>query len=414
MLRGRRALVVDDTEINRSILERQLIGEGMVVEQVADGAAALAAIDRAIAADAPFDFLLVDYSMPDMDGIAVAEAVRMGSPDHQPKIVLVSSLDGETSRQRIEAAFDARLSKPIRHGELIACLSGVAAGASPEPVSTPKPASPARPTRPNGFRLLLAEDNAINRLLAATLLAGAGYAVDIAEDGLQAIEAIRCTNYDLVIMDVQMPKVDGVQATKAVRCLGDGKGRMPIIALTANAMAGDRELYLRAGMNDYVTKPLDPESFLRTVAAWIDAGESAPTAEAQPGMVDHTLPLVDEASLGGLQAMIPHDKFQEIITGYLDGAREGLAKIETMTAARDFAGIIREAHDFKGTSGNFGARRLYGLADQLERVAKAGDAQAAGDLVRQMRATSVETWGLMRRWLSPQNGSRAARRLSVQ
>ena len=417
VLLDRRVLIVDDLGVNRSILKRLLTAEGMAVETVDSGASAIVAIDRANDAGTPFELCLLDHVMPEMTGPELAVALREKWADRTPRLVLLSSIDlpGQANSDQVgpgHAAFDACLAKPVKHADLIERLQQILSDKPADkpidkPIESraqsapPPPRARSRAIGPSvgGKRILVADDNEINRLLATTLLEAAGYEAASAADGLQAIEAARTGDFSLILMDVQMPNADGVQATKAIRGLPGDRGLIPIIALTANAMAGDRELYLRAGMNDYLSKPLDPDLLLRTVAGWIEVdGSPIATATSAPPAAP-AVPLIDEVALGGLQKIIPTDKFQEIVGAYLDGARIFLTDIETGATAHDFVSVQHLAHDLKGTSGNLGARRLQELAGELEAACKAGDRATALNLLPELRNVATETWASMRGWL---------------
>ncbi|GGF48564.1 hypothetical protein GCM10011611_63710 [Aliidongia dinghuensis] len=269
-LAGKRVLIVDDLPINRMIFSRQLGELGMVVEEAPDAHAALAALAAAGRAGTPFDIVLIDWMMPEIDGDELARQIR-AHLDHDrppPKLVLASSAPMPLrSGDGFDASlFDARLVKPVRHTALIDCLAQLLGAPSIES-EVPEDQAAAGPV--TGGRILLVEDNAINQQIALSLLTGAGHAVDLASDGGEAIEAWRRARYDLVLMDIQMPVVDGLQATREIRRAEGDLDHVPIIAMTANAMRGDQEECLAAGMDDYVSKPFEMTPFLGKVAQWL-------------------------------------------------------------------------------------------------------------------------------------------------
>jgi PAS domain S-box-containing protein len=416
-LRGLKVLVVDDIEINRSIFVRQLEAEGAQATEAVDGPAALAALVTADAMDAPFDVVLMDHMMPGMSGETVAAKIRANAAMAQPRIVLASSI-GENWRsdRAARAGFDVVLTKPIRHQVLVDALSDLRADQArayetawddtpiPETFAAPAQAAvePAPgPTLAGRGRLLLAEDNEINTLLACTVLEEAGYSVECVVNGEEAVAAVQARAFDLVIMDVQMPKMDGLQATRAIRALPTARAQTPILAMTANAMRSDREMCLEAGMDDFVSKPIDAEAFLRTVSRFAAAELWADDAQAEPASpAPSDLPDLDEAKLDNFAKLMPAPKLRAVIETYLTGARGRLLRIEELIGELDFVGLTREAHDLKGVSGNFGARRLQALAEQLERACQACDDAEAPRLIGEIRRSSMTAWDQVERWMA--------------
>ncbi|CAN5215144.1 hypothetical protein BH11PSE2_BH11PSE2_21960 [soil metagenome] len=404
-LKGLRILVVDDIDLNRSIFGRQLQADGAVVDEAGSGSAALKLVVWAQAEGKPYDIVLTDHMMPEMSGVEVARIIRADAALRQPKIVLASSIGAPLPSDRAaRAGFDACLTKPVRHQALVDCLAdliakGAAAAASDETViAEAKPAASSDPApAPAGGRgrILLAEDNEINTLLACTLLEEAGYSVTCAVNGREAVDAVARQSFDLVLMDVQMPEMDGLQATRLIRELGGAAGKTSIVAMTANAMRADQDNCLSAGMDDFISKPIEPDSFLAVVARFIS--DAAPAvlapleapAEAGPADLDH-------AQLDGLARLLPAARFKTIVESYLAAAGERLERIESRVRDLDFVHIAREAHDLKGTAGNFGARKLQSLAEVLETAAKAEDAILTPIIAEQIAEASLVAWALVR------------------
>ena len=255
-------LIVDDNATNRRILSKQVVRWGLTARETGAPAEALGWIK----AGDSFDVALLDLVMPEIDGLALARAIREARPDNGPRIVLISSIGVHDQKQ---PDIDAFLTKPVKPSALHDTLATVLAASGPRAgrsVRAPdRPSGDADLGRRRPLRILLAEDNAVNQKLALRLLSNLGYAAELAEDGLQAIEALARSDFDVVLMDVQMPELDGLEATRRIRARWPERP-LRIVAMTANAMAGDRDACLAAGMNDYVSKPIRPPELVAALA----------------------------------------------------------------------------------------------------------------------------------------------------
>jgi signal transduction histidine kinase/CheY-like chemotaxis protein len=406
-LRGLRILVVDDIELNRRIFRRQIEGEGAVVSEAVDGPDALEALARATAEGAPFDVVLTDHMMPRMSGDEMAERIRAHADWRQPRIVLASSIGKPLSTDRAaQAGFDAFLVKPVRLKALIEALASETRAAP----RAERPTALAHDTSGHG-RILLAEDNEINTLLARTLLEADGYEVHCVTNGAEAVEAARSWAFDLILMDMQMPVMDGLQAARLIREIGGAAGATPIIAMTANAMTAAVQACREAGMDDHISKPIDADAFLALVARRVGVAPAAPAkvaerADAEPGEFD-------DNALDGLARLMPAERFQALLDIYLKAARERADRMDALAAAGDLPSLARESHDLKSTSGAFGARRLQHLGERLETASKAGDATATEALMAEVRTASASALSyLERRLAAAEHTPTAARRAS--
>jgi signal transduction histidine kinase/DNA-binding response OmpR family regulator len=265
---GRSALIVDDNATNRRILVAQLGRWSMRTRDTASAVEALAWLRSG----ETVDVVLLDLLMPEMDGVAFAEAIRALEVAKPPKLVLVSSI---AMRERGHPALDAVLTKPVKpsalHDTLVNVLSETGTRDDKVQRAPERPAVDPGLAERHPLRILLAEDNAVNRKVAQRLLANMGYSSDVAENGLEAIEALEQKEFDVVLMDVQMPELDGLEATRRIRARWPERP-VHIVAMTANAMAGDREQCLAAGMNDYVSKPIRPPELAEALARTPSAG----------------------------------------------------------------------------------------------------------------------------------------------
>ncbi|OYY63433.1 MAG: hypothetical protein B7Y51_06120 [Burkholderiales bacterium 28-67-8] len=248
---------------------------GFAATGVSGGADALAEFVQAAANGRPYAAVILDSQMPDMDGIATAWELR-GLPLAQPPILLTTLYgEGAPGDSGPSPAINGVIAKPLKPDALAVALtrlfqSGDLDAAVLEP---PVPAGDESRGRLNGARLLLVEDNEVNQMVAAGMLQLEGFVVDVVGNGAEALEQVKRKDYDAVLMDVQMPVMDGLQATRAIRQLAKGM-RLPIIALTANAMLEDRQLCLDAGMNDYISKPIEPDALARVLARWLGAAHA--------------------------------------------------------------------------------------------------------------------------------------------
>jgi PAS domain S-box-containing protein len=259
-LKGRRALVVDDLAMNRRLFERQLARFGMLAKSAGVSLLAFRELELALARGEAFDIVILDEAMPDMPGQVLVDRIRAVPGLAKTKLVLTSS-NGDPSAV---GPSDAILLKPMRQQALLDRLSCLYGTAPIEPVAAETAAATKRDVKT--LRILLAEDNKINQRLAAAILEKAGYGCDIVNSGREAVEAVRRSVYDVILMDVQMPDMDGVEATKLIRALEPPKNCVRVIAMTAHAMSGVRDMYLASGMNDYISKPISVAILLEKLA----------------------------------------------------------------------------------------------------------------------------------------------------
>jgi CheY-like chemotaxis protein/anti-sigma regulatory factor (Ser/Thr protein kinase) len=272
-LRGARVLIVDDNATNRVFLREQLRVWGMEADEAPDGPIALERLRAAAAAGSIHQVALLDMQMPGMDGLALARAIKANPDLAGVKLLLLSSwAEAGHSNEGREAGIDARLPKPVRASRLFAQLvTLLGRGSAAAPVSPERAAAePAVSLPTRSARILVAEDNAVNQKLIARLLEKRGHRVDVVGNGREAVEAVTRVGYDLVLMDVQMPEMDGLEATQRIRAADRPTvARIPIIALTANAMQGDQERCLAAGMDDYLSKPVKPADLAAALDRWL-------------------------------------------------------------------------------------------------------------------------------------------------
>ncbi|MEA1675014.1 response regulator [Nitrospirillum sp. BR 11163] len=415
VLKGRTALVIDDLPLNLAVMESHLNRLGIDCVTTSGGNAALRQMDLATQAGRAFDVIFVDQAMPIMDGLAFAAQIRQEPPYAGVKMVLVTSVGGDLGEMK--GLFDGVLTKPVRLATLKDLLtrlvqqevaarrsragrSGAAARMAAPAGRKARPSAAAHPGK--GHAVLLVDDNETNRAIARIMLEREGYAVDDATDGEKAVTRCAERAYDLILMDVQMPVMDGVAATRDIRA-GGPCAQVPIIAMTANAMVGMREEYLAAGMNDYVSKPFDQEQFLHKVEHW--AGQAAPpppepggpaTAAATPEPAERAEPAFDPGVLSGLGAAVPAAAFQGLVRGFADNGMARIDRLRALDPGTDLGAIQGEAHDLVSTAGNVGLRRLQRLGRDLHQACVDGDLASAQTALDHIVREGPPAWAALR------------------
>jgi PAS domain S-box-containing protein len=384
-LDGRRALVVDDNATNRKILRQQLTSWGVDIVEACDGYAALRLAGAAAASDA-FDFAILDLNMPGMDGVELGDVLRSDPTTGGMLLFLLSS-----SGQILNAAearshgFAATLTKPVRPSELFDCLlTNLNEGVSTEVAASAS--NPATHSEALGM-ILLVEDNKMNQLVGSKVLEKLGYEFDIANHGGEAVNAIQTRIYDAVLMDCQMPEMDGYEATAAIRRLEGATRHTPVIAMTAAAMDGDREDCLAAGMDDYITKPIRLEAVGEVLHRWVRAASPKVEVSEAPDDDSSELPL-DPSQIALLRSLDDGDGalLTELISQYLAQTNEGRGELARVVQVGDHGAVERAAHALRGASANIGAAGLAALCETMEQRAKADQLDDAGELVERFDA----------------------------
>ena len=388
-----KVLVVDDIAMNLEIMGRQLSALGLrEVTTAHDGFAALAELERAWRAGKPYDLAFLDQMMPGMAGGELAQRIRANADLAGIRLVIVSSAGTHGVPADVASLLDGRMDKPVRHHELRDCLIRLYQ-VLPQ-TQTAKPTIltlPAVPEERSQMRILLAEDNKINQKYAIALLEKR-FHLTIAENGVQAVEQMRKHDFDVILMDIQMPELDGPGATRQIRALPAPKCHVPIIAMTANAQPGAREDYLGAGMDDYVTKPISPAALLALLERFRPAAEAAAAAgEAAPAQdVDS---LLDDKTIAGLTVVMGKDSLNDFLQLFVLDARGNLDAAGEALNGNDLAAAARAAHAMVSSAGNVGARQLSVLARAFEAAAKSGDGGAAKTVLGQLEDCWQATQG---------------------
>jgi CheY-like chemotaxis protein len=363
-------LVVDDNATNRRFLYDLLARWRMRPAAVDSGLAALAHLHEAASAGTPYPLVLLDGHMPDVDGFATAAQIKQ-SPDLAGTAVIMltsAGQPGDVTRCR-QIGIHAWLLKPIRPSELLETIQATLVRAGEVAVAAAEPGPVTSAVASDALRILLAEDNLINQKLIVRLLEKRGHQVTVAPNGQAAVATIAQETFDVVLMDVQMPDLDGLEATRQIREREVDSGRrLPIIAMTAHAMKGDRERCLAAGMDGYVSKPVAPSELFAAIANVVPrfaAGVAAPV-EVPPHEVLDVTEAVER--VGG-----DWELFRDLAQTFLDGVSPRLTALQDAIARRDPDMIDRLAHALKSEVGAFGARFAFQAALQVETLGHSGN-----------------------------------------
>ena len=406
-----RVLVVDDSDTSQMLLTQQLRSHACLVETSGNGTEALTRVQDARAGGAAFSLIIVDLSMPDLDGLQVGRMLTAEPALGDAAMILLTSVGHRGDAAKAEAAgFTGYLTKPVRQSQLLACVRSVL-GTTVTPNTEAAPLVTrhrlAEIAAHRRVRILLAEDGEVNQKVTVAMVEELGYRADVVANGREAVDAVTQKPYDAVLMDCQMPEMDGFQATAEIRRRENGSRRTPIVAVTANALLGDREKCLEAGMDEYLAKPFRLETLriaIEQVAPGASRGlaadpernqaraglEHGPAGDAAAG------PCVDEAALlsrvGGNR-----DVLKSVSALFLVQGPALLAEMRSVLDGQDATALERLAHTFKGTVATLAAHRAAAAAARVERLARERDLVAADAACSALDASVAEVVGTLRR-----------------
>jgi PAS domain S-box-containing protein len=380
-----RVLIVDDYELNRRVLTEQMTAWGIRSDAVASGPDALDALRVAERAGDPYHLALLDYRMPGMDGERLGREIKSAPALREITLVMLSSLGQRDEERRLrEAGFAVCLSKPVHSSQLMDALATAWAartGAAPaEPAASDRTVGAAPVGYPwEGARVLVADDNATNQQVAQLMLEHLGCRVDVVADGREAVRMVEALPYDLVLMDCEMPELDGFAATAEIRSREGNGVRLPIIAVTAKALQGDRERCLAAGMDDYLSKPVQVEGLEAALRRWMRGrkphaagalppnGKTTPTVAPEPR--EETAGGLDPAVMARLRALaeqVDPSMLSQLSRTFQDDATGRVTLLRQAAAAGDTAGMRKTAHALKGACANLGATKMAEISGQIE------------------------------------------------
>lgn len=375
-----RVLIVDPSAANRRDLHNQMVAWGL--RHSAEAETALAGLDmlRVAAQNGePYEILLIDMEMPDLHGLEIARRVKTDAALASTKLIMLTATRAAVNNPALrEAGIEGCLVKPVRQARLVDCLANAMADSAPTEISI-QPTIAETPPNENGtLRILLAEDNRINRKVALGQLRQLGYRVDAVEDGLEVLQALARRPYGLVLMDCQMPEVDGYEASRRIRKMG-----IPvyIIALTANAMEGDRQRCLAAGMNDYVAKPVRVSALKAALERWKWGRRSAHRSLADAALAVSNPPPIGNEEIEQLIRESGMTGISELAGMFKEEGPRIFATLRRAIERTESDSLRRAAHELKGACAHFGAHRLYDLCQTLESLARAGEMTAASAML---------------------------------
>ena len=421
-------LVVDDNAVNRRVLQEQLSNWKLRNRACASGEEALQVLVAAQQNGDPFQIAILDFQMPDMDGEMLARAIKSEPLLRDTALLMLSSLGLRDDAQHLkQLGFGAYLMKPARQSELLDALTDLwtahQAGQAGDLITRQSVAASRRvqsavraPVERPRRRVLVAEDNSANQKIASLMLQSLNCSVDVATNGAEAVEMLGALPYDVVFMDCEMPVMDGFEATKAIRAMPGGKARIPIVAVTAQAMSGDRERCLDAGMDDYITKPVQAKDFLAALERWAcenktsndkasaNAHANASAESAPEAQIDAQAPeestvsatsatsatsALDASVLANLRALAQATDIsllQEIIDAFLCDSTMRLESLRQAAAEGDAQVLKQAAHALKGASANIGAKVMAALSQELQAMGEEGSTAGATPVIEQLEA----------------------------
>ncbi len=412
-LQGVRVLVVDDNKTNRVILEQNLKVWGARSASFESGREALAGLSNGVAGGDPFELAILDYQMPEMDGIGLARAIRSDPKLSGTRLVLLtSSASPGDTRAAQEAGIGAFLTKPARIADLYDCLATLLAPTDDDisaAVMTENLRYSFSEAAPGErARVLVVDDNPVNQRVSLRMLEKIGHSVDVADNGVGALAALGRVRYDAVLMDCQMPEMDGFEATREIRRREGSERHTPIIAMTAGAMSGDEEKCLEAGMDAYLSKPVKADALAAMVTRWTAA--SLPAPEPNPLI----LGLLDQTYVSGLREL-GADEFDKLIRLFLKDGAARVMGLRTAQTVNDTKAMVKLAHSLKGSASSFGAGTLAARCGELQARATSADAAEDARLIDSVDAEFALASAALLRELEPRpapaqkNGTRAGK-----
>ena len=395
-IEGAKVLIVDDNAANRKILMHQITSWGMIGTEVESGAEALRCLQET-ANDNPFDIVLLDLMMPDMDGLELAQKIKADEKISKTELVILPSIDKRADMKSVakDMGISAYLQKPVRQSQLYNCLVNILSMETG--IDTKNIIISEKQTLSNSnsqfenvlsdVRILVAEDNIVNQKVTQSQLQKLGYASDIFSNGMETLEEFKKQKYDIVLMDIQMPLLDGFEVTSEIRRFEGDSKHTPIIAMTAHALEGERENCLAAGMDDYLSKPVKITLLDETIKRWLAPRDfDNKDSDLTSANIDK-YESVDPSVLEGFRDYIQSDEpdvVSEIIELYLEDAGRQITSLKKSILENDTDEIKARSHSLKGGSGNVGANRMQEICRQIEQ--NATDKAKTSELIKRLES----------------------------
>jgi CheY-like chemotaxis protein/HPt (histidine-containing phosphotransfer) domain-containing protein len=395
-LKDIRVLIVDDNETNCKILTYQLMSWQMRVDAIQKSSDAIPVLLAAATEGDRYEVAILDMQMPDLDGEMLGIEIKSNSVLSSTKLIMLTSLNrqGDVSRMK-ELGFDDYLVKPVKQSRLLDTLMEVVAANHPELTIAPK-FNPKhkksdfyenQQTKISKLKILIAEDSPINQKVALHQLRSIGYEADVAGNGKEALNLLECINYDIILMDCQMPELDGYETTIAIRQLTSDKSKVAIVAMTANAMKEDRDRCIACGMDDYLSKPIRKEDLAQKLAEWevkiLGQDIIAPSAispndsnnrnnaiaSEESDNISETLPLIDWTYIDDIAE--GNEEFKiELLQTFVESTSESIDQLKQAIAVNDYQEIYRIGHLIKGSASNLGLSSITAIAYELEKLGR--------------------------------------------
>jgi PAS domain S-box-containing protein len=396
-LEGKKVLIVDDNETNRLIMERYVESWKMVPSNASSGREALEVLNKTKTEGLGFDLILLDMQMPEMDGLTLAQAIRRQLDFHNLPMIMVTSL-GYSLPDESNGLFANYLNKPLKPSQLFEAVMGVFTTQQvlPRRRKLDETSFDSDMGRRHPLRLLLAEDNTINQQVASRLLERLGYRADIASNGLEVLQSLQRQIYDVVLMDIQMPEMDGLEATRLIRHDWPPEERPRVIAMTANAMGGDRERFLEAGMDDYVSKPVQVKELVRALEASHSRAKNGEVISATlPEIPEGQIPIqgkgaeeqpgfpIDPDAWKNFVDLMGEDMYSDMLASYLEDSRQQMEILRKTLEQQDVPVFHRTVHTLKSSSAVLGGLLFSALCRKMELAAGRGDLSSAPALLEQ-------------------------------